>query len=257
MADEIDKTIDELSQLSIHSTTNTKELDPNWLIPHPNKRGFHFQCSLSLKELVNQNLVELYFRKLLSIVEDDQNIVDFHMVLHLEERTHLTVDFMYKSHQNRSGPVPTDICISCDTENPLSKFSLLEDNPKTRIWLDGQLREKFIVTPVKHIERLSDMNQEEMKAFWIDTQSFLDKQGCAWQSIVVNHGIYRNHAHLHMKINIHPRTWEHRIKGKYKDKLRQMDQLLNHSGENATEKYFGHRQFNQWSGIQKSGSKNT
>lgn len=250
MTSELDGTIAQFSQLSLKSSAKN-ELDPAWFIPQPSQQGFVFQCSLSLKELIERGWSETYFRKLLTIVEEERGIVDFHMRLRLENRSALLVDFMYKSNQPQSGPVPTPVCISCDKENPLSKSSLLHENPTTRIWLDAQLREKFIVTPVKHIERLLDLTGDEMIAFWQSTQSFLDQEGCFWQSMVLNHGTYRNHAHLHMKINIPPRLWDQRVRRKYGGKLRQMDHFLNRSGTNSTEKYFGHRQFNQWSGIKK------
>ena len=77
------------------------------------------------------------------------------MKLRLEGDQSLAVYINYKGTKERSGPVQTDLCISCDTNNPLSKLSLLEENPTTRIWLDVQLRERLIVTPRLHIERLS------------------------------------------------------------------------------------------------------
>ena len=253
MASELDGTIDRFSQLSIKSPVKN-ELDPAWFIPQLSQQGFVFRCSLSLKELIERGWSEIYFRKLLTIVEEERGIVDFHMKMHLENRSALVVDFMYKSNQPRSGPVPAEVCISCDKENPLSKSSLLQENSTTRIWLDAQLREKFIVTPVKHIERLSDLTGEEMIAFWQSTQSFLDQERCFWQSMILNHGTYRNHAHLHMKINIHPRLWHQHIRRKYAEKLREMDHFLNRSGTTSTEKYFGNRQFNQWSGIKQKGT---
>ena len=259
MARRLDEAIDQFSQLSIRRTTNNDDdLDPNWLIPRRDEKGFSFRCSISLQELIDQELSEIYFKRLMSIVEEEEEIMDFHMVLRHEDRFRLIVGIVFKGdHQPRSGPVQTDLCISCDTENPLSRSSLLEDNPKTRIWLDGQLREKFIVTPRRHIERLSEMTRAERTAFWFDAQSFLSRNRCHWKSIVINHGTYCQHAHLHMKINIYHQAWENRIKHRYKNKLRQMDQLLNQSGENATEQYFGHRQFNQWSGIRQFGNRHT
>lgn len=95
------------------------------------------------------------------------------------------------------------------------------------------------------------MTDEEMTQFWHDTQAILDEEECDWQSMILNHGKYRNHAHLHMKINIEKHQWNGSIKMKYAEKIQQMQDLLTSDEHDNIQKYFGNREFNQWSGIMK------
>lgn len=248
MAIKPDDLIDRFSQLSNNAPVPSA-IHSGWLVPYPTKEGYSFRCPLSLKELVNRKLIECYFRKLLFIITEEKHIVDFHMRLRPFHRQGLTIYVQYDNDDERSDPPQTSLCISCDMNNPLSKSSLLEEHSTTRIWLDGQLRNKLIVTPRRHIEKLSEMTQEEMLDFWRVTQVFLEQRQCPWQSMILNHGNYRKHAHLHMKINIKPEYWNRSIKNKYREKIQEMDQLLNHNDNTDLKMYFGGRGFNQWSGI--------
>ncbi|CAF2061583.1 unnamed protein product [Rotaria magnacalcarata] len=253
MATKEDDLIDEFSKLSTTTQNETKTdnvIDPAWLTAHSIKDGYSFWCHLTLKQLVDRQLSQKYFQELIFIIEKEKQIYDFHMRLYSKGQNGLTVDVLYKSVANNLGPDQGDVCISCDMNNPLSQLSLIKKNPTTNIWLDAQLRNKLIITPQKHIEKLSQMSDEEMTQFWQDAQVILDEEGCNWESMILNHGKYRSHSHLHMKINIKQTEWIRCIENKYKEKIQQMQDLFACEERNANiKKYFGNRKFNKWSGI--------
>lgn len=234
-----------LAKLTLKSET----LRNDDVVPKLTNSGYSFECSMSLDDLTNQRLTENFFQKLLDIVENQMKIDDFHMRLRNRKQHGFIVDIQYKDVDNRTGPVHGDTCISCDMTNDLSQFSLIKQNSTTRIWLDAQLRNKFIITPRRHIERLSEMSTDEMTKFWYDVQVFLNEEGCHWSSMVLNHGKYRNHFHLHMKINIDQQEWNRHIQKKYKEKIQRMTSLYEHDSGGIIQKNFGNRSFNQWSGI--------
>ena len=229
MASKQDDLVDDLSKLSIkpeHETKTNVEIQPTWLVTYPNKLGYSFQCSLTLKQLIDQNLSQKYFQKLLYITEQENQIYDFHMQLNSSSHGSFKVDIRYKDVDKRRGPTKADVCMSCDISNALSQISLIKQTSTIRIWLDAQLRNKLIITPRRHIERLSEMIDEEMIQFWYHAQVILDEEGCNWSSIIINHGKYQTHHHLHMKINISEEQWNQCIKVKYAEKIEQMQQLF-------------------------------
>ena len=69
-------------------------------------------------------------------------------------------------------------CISCNPDAPLypearpvitaGEFVLpqFSDQPYVQCHLDAKARPGFIVTPMRHIERLSEMDNEELFALW-------------------------------------------------------------------------------------------
>ncbi|UJR18308.1 hypothetical protein I4U23_005210 [Adineta vaga] len=245
---------DKLSNLSIERQDrieNNDGIHSNWSIPHSIRDGSSFRCQLTLKQLIDRQISQRYFQELLYIIEQDNQILDFHMRLRPCRQEGLIVDFIYNDKEIRSGPVNGGVCISCDMDNKLSQLSSIQQNSTTSIWLDAQLRKKLIVTPKRHIERLSDMTDEEMILFWKDTQLILNEVGVNWQSMIINHGLYRNHFHLHMKINIEQNQWNQFIQNRYKDKIEQMNDLLSSSEDNPIQQYFGDRQFNHRSPIKK------
>jgi diadenosine tetraphosphate (Ap4A) HIT family hydrolase len=258
MATKKDELVGKLSYLSIKTqqeTDTNNGLNSVWLIPYSFKCGYSFQCPLTFRQLVDRQLSEKYVQELLFLTEQNNNIYDFHMRLRSQGQYGLTVEFIYKNADDQLGPVKGEVCSPCDTNSQLSKLSLIKQNPTTCIWLDAQLRNKLIVTPRRHIERLSDMTKEEMVQFWYDTQAVLDEEGCDWQSMDLNHGKYRKHFHLHMKINIEQHQWNQSIKKKYEEKIQQMQHLVKRTEQRPIKTYSGERKFNQWSTIMNDKAK--
>lgn len=51
-------------------------------------------------------------------------------------------------------------------------------------------------------------SDEELAALWRDAATLLHTEGLPqWNCMVLNHGDFQNHAHLHLKIKIHKPHW--------------------------------------------------
>ena len=61
-------------------------------------------------------------------------------------------------------------------------------------------RAGFIVTPVRHVETMGHLEDEELYCLWRVGVRALRSEGPQPVSMVVNHGSYRNLPHLHLKI---------------------------------------------------------
>lgn len=199
------------------------------LVQYPIKLGYAFRCQLPLETLVDQQLIQKYFKDLLYLIEEKDKIYDFHMRLRNLDQDGFTIMLVYKDSNNYSDPLSDDLCVYCDNNNELQQLSLIKENSSTCIWLDTQLRNKLIVTPRQHIQRLSEMSEEDMTQFWYDTKVLLQEEDCDWRSMALNHGKYRKHAHLYMKINIGEHSWTERIVKKYQEKFQLMQFLIENS----------------------------
>jgi diadenosine tetraphosphate (Ap4A) HIT family hydrolase len=212
-------------------------IPPRWLIPQKRSREWIFQCGVSLPDLVKTNRAARYFRQLVTLLEDDNQILNYHLKLRHNSKRYNQLDVLiYFGDPNRtSNPIITPICISCEPTNELSLASLLSAQQYTRAWLDGRARAKFILTPIRHIERLSDLTDEdgEMEAFWHDAVQLIDEEVDQlenyYPTMVLNHGTYRNHAHLHLKINFAQGFWNRTIAPRHQEKLNRIENLLQDS----------------------------
>jgi diadenosine tetraphosphate (Ap4A) HIT family hydrolase len=88
----------------------------------------------------------------------------------------------------------------------------------------------LILTPKRHVERLSELN-EEMAAFWHDTIELIDREcdnisELNYPVLALNHGTFRKHAHMHLKIDIPKDIWERKVVPRHKEKLEYLGQLL-------------------------------
>lgn len=110
-----------------------------------------------------------------------------------------------------------DECSSCHPELPLSVLLkvlprsdgkvdplseipnsalMLKSSVSSRVWIDGKGRPLLVATPLKHVERITELTREESIALWNDLcavlQEVLPKEGqstkSAVKSFVVNHG---------------------------------------------------------------------
>lgn len=89
------------------------------------------------------------------------------------------------------------------------------EEPGFRCSFDGKARDMLVVTPERHIERLHELSPEEMYGLWRSVAGALREAGkhhvsrgglrLGYETIVVNQGAFRNLAHLHVKVCIHPR----------------------------------------------------
>lgn len=125
--------------------------------------------------------------------------------------------------------------MSCDLECPLmlgvtgsgdagptSRDSLIHESQHMRVWLDAKGRPMLVVTPKRHCERLADLGDRELVDLWRTAIDQLTSLGIThFNSMVLNHGNSRNHAHLHLKIRPRARDFEQAVKRHMSDAKRQ------------------------------------
>ncbi len=82
-----------------------------------------------------------------------------------------------------------------------ARHSLVLDAPHARCWLDAKARPLLVVTPRRHVERLSSLGPEEAAGLVAAAAEGLRRLGQPPVfNAIVNHGNNRNHAHLHIKV---------------------------------------------------------
>ena len=206
-----------------------------WLVPQKVSSGLKFQCSTNLRDLVASNHAAHFFRSLLTLIEQDHHLENFHMEIQHSETVSNRMDVLifFGDDQLQRSADPVAICSSCDVTHELSRTTLLSEQEHTYAWLDFRNRPKLIITPKRHIERLSQLQDEngEMNSFWSDIVQVIDRE-CDqmdlsnYPPLAINHGTFRNHGHLHLKIDIPKDYWNTMIAPRYKDKLEHLAQLL-------------------------------
>jgi diadenosine tetraphosphate (Ap4A) HIT family hydrolase len=205
-----------------------------WLIPRKRPGEWIFKCSINLTDLVKTHRAASYFRRLVTLLEHDYQIVDYHLKLRHNYKRNNELDVLiYFGDPNRtSSPSLTSVCISCEPTHELSIASLLSEQQYTRAWLDARARPKLILTPTRHVEGLSELIDEngEMEAFWHDAVELVNREGDQlekdYPTMILNHGTYRNHVHLHLKINFTDNIWNTIIAPRYQEKIKEIKQLL-------------------------------
>lgn len=69
-------------------------------------------------------------------------------------------------------------------------FSLDHHN----VWVDAKGRSMLIITPKRHVERVTELTDDELVELAMQLRKFDAKLA------IVNHGAFQNHAHLHLKL---------------------------------------------------------
>lgn len=109
----------------------------------------------------------------------------------------------------------TESCMSCTTSTPLwaglnrahppsdpvlaqltSADCIVASTEHTNVWVDAKGRKVLIVTPKRHVERVSELEPNEWRDLWQTLLRFAERASVA----IVNHGSMQNHAHLHFKL---------------------------------------------------------
>jgi diadenosine tetraphosphate (Ap4A) HIT family hydrolase len=205
----------------------------SWLNARKFSNEWIFECSTDLPDLVKSDRAASYFRQLINLLEIDNQILDYHLELRHNVKRNYQLDiFIYFGNLDRNvNPSPTSVCISCEPTHELSRVTLLSEQQYTRAWLDGRARPKLILTPIRHVERLLELTDEdgEMKAFWYDAVELFNREGIQLEkcpNMALNHGTYRNHAHLHLKIDFTDDIWNTMVAPQYQEKIKELKQLL-------------------------------
>lgn len=158
-----------------------------------------------------------FFRQVILQVEVRRKILDFHLKLKNDVTKGFVINIFYGD--NVGGPADLSHgrpCISCCADVPLYPFSDIvlagecvlkefSDQPYVQCCLDAKARPGFIVTPLRHVDRMSELDDEEMYYLWLVGVRALRNDGLSmFKSMILNHGCYRNVAHLHLKIWVDP-----------------------------------------------------
>ena len=163
-------------------------------------------------------------------------------IRHSLEHFHLKIHNSYDFEQRRplagcrltviagsghdGGPHAASSCMSCDLSCPLavgvgaqvsddvtSADSLLSESAHTRVWIDAKGRPMLVFTPVRHAERLSELDDCELHDLLHCIHAALNTRGLhRFNCAIVNHGNFRNHAHLHVKLRFSPHVFDSAVK---------------------------------------------
>jgi len=99
-----------------------------------------------------------------------------------------------------------------DREGAVVKLSLtnrdlcIEENKRTRCYLDAKGRPMYVVVMKYHVRKQSDLSDSELLAFWRTVVLVLDRHhpteggSDVFESMRLNCGGFQNVAHLHLKI---------------------------------------------------------
>ncbi|CAG8500104.1 8529_t:CDS:1, partial [Scutellospora calospora] len=159
-----------------------------------------------------------FFRKILTEIEMEKGWKHFKFFISQDDSGGFSVEVSH-TKSGRYPPVKTLNCISCDSESETNKVSRInfpsttsDDTKKLcNIWLDAKARSMFIITPVRHVERLSECTDEELFSIFHLATQVIDEEMRAseapWGNIrflgmTLNHGDSRNVEHLHLKIKL-------------------------------------------------------
>lgn len=169
----------------------------------------------SLQDCVkNHSQFNEFFSDILREIEVDMKLMDYHMkVINLPHKSSFSVEVYYG--RNPPGPLKVERCMSCDLDCPLSlgvfgknlggpssRDALILETGHNRVWFDAKARPMFIVTPKEHYQRLSELSPAGLYDMFKSAMDVLETMNCSFATMIINHGSYRNHAHLHMKIKV-------------------------------------------------------
>jgi diadenosine tetraphosphate (Ap4A) HIT family hydrolase len=170
-------------------------------------------------ESTPQAEVIAFFRGVAMEIEQVRKILDFHMkIVDVEDDFRMNIFF----GAEKSGPLmlPREGCISCYPNAPLFHFEgcslkaqdcILDeycDQPYAVCRLDAKGRSGFVVTPVRHVGRMSELNDEELFGLWNLSVRALRNSKLPFTSMILNHGTYRNLEHLHLKIWVDEKKYD-------------------------------------------------
>lgn len=157
-----------------------------------------------------------FFRELSRVLEQERLLQDFHMRIRDSpgKGRAFKVDIFF-GDEDRDGPVvvaPRE-CISCFSHAVLYPGKVptitagdcimneIDGDGHVQCSIDAKARPGFIVTPLQHVERMSDLEDDQLFALWSTAVKALRSEGLpTFRSMILNHGFYRNLPHLHLKV---------------------------------------------------------
>ncbi|CAG8581628.1 14065_t:CDS:2 [Cetraspora pellucida] len=182
--------------------------------------GVNYTPSQDNKEIFNCSVG--FFRNILSEIEIEKGWEHFKFFIIQDCIKNGSGGFSVGISRTQSGRHPPRKrinCLSCDSESETNKVSRInfpsttsDDTKKLcNIWLDAKARPMFIITPVRHVERLSECTDDELFSIFHLATQIIDEEmkvsKAPWEDLrflrmTLNHGNSRNIEHLHLKITI-------------------------------------------------------
>lgn len=152
-----------------------------------------------------------FFREVAEEIEDYCRISNYHVKVRNREGS-FRIDVLYG--EEKSGPelVLPGECISCFADAPLypgkepglnAGECILEEfseQPYAICRMDTKGRSGFDIVPVRHVERMSDLNDDEIYALWHVAVTFLTQTNLPFISMVMKQGNHRNLEHFHVRV---------------------------------------------------------
>ncbi|CAG8507163.1 12890_t:CDS:2 [Racocetra fulgida] len=164
--------------------------------------GVNYTPSQDNREIFNRSVG--FFRKILTEIE-------------MEKRWEHFKFFIIQDYKDGDGGFSVGISRTEKSEtNKVSRIdfpSTANDDSKKlcNIWFDAKARPMFIITPVRHVERLSECTDDEIFSIFhlatqiIDEEMKVSKapwEGVRFLRMILNHGNSRNIEHLHLKVTL-------------------------------------------------------
>eukprot|EP00250_Pteridium_aquilinum_P014567 c22065_g1_i1 orf=98-1078(+) len=155
--------------------------------------------------------VVAFFRDVAGELEGFRQLVDFHMKIRDGEGD-FRIEVFFGEERNGPEVSPYDDCIMCCPDANLfvgqvpgmaAGECILEEfsyRPYAICRLDAKGRSGFSVTPVRHVERMSDLDDNELYAMWSVAVRTVRHIGIPFVSLIMNHGTYRTLYHLNLKV---------------------------------------------------------
>lgn len=152
-----------------------------------------------------------FFRAVAMELEDFRGLRDFHLKVRDGEGD-FRIEVFFGDNRPGPGVFQYEECIACcpdanlfvfqkpgmtARECILDEFSQL---PHAVCKMDVKGRSGFAITPVRHVERMSELDDEELYVMWSAAAKLLIDIGIPFISLIMNHGIYRTSYHLNLKV---------------------------------------------------------
>ncbi|KAI5069143.1 hypothetical protein GOP47_0015444 [Adiantum capillus-veneris] len=162
-------------------------------------------------ETMPKQEVVAFFRDIAAELEGFRQLQDFHMKVR-DGDGDFRVEVFFNEERNGPDVAPYEDCIGCCPDTNLfvgqepgmaSKDCILEQfslRPYAVCRLDAKGRTGFSIMPVRHVERMSELDDDELYGMWSVATRMLRQVGIPFISLILNHGRYRTLYHLNLKL---------------------------------------------------------
>lgn len=152
-----------------------------------------------------------FFREIAKELECNRHIYDFHMKI-MDCDGGFKVEIYYGVEKSGPAVLPLSDCISCyptalllpgqdpSIEAGVCVLEEFSNDPYAVCRLDAKGRCGFIITPIRHVDRMSELDDDELFGLWSLAVRALQEANLPFTSMILNHGTYRNVEHLHLKV---------------------------------------------------------